>query len=612
MRKPGTGAALAALAAAQFTVMLATSIVNVALPQIRDGAGLSDGGTTWVVNAYGLAFGALLLAGGRAADLLGHRRVLLAGLAAFGGASLVAALATAPGPLIAARAAQGAGAAAIAPAALALVMSLFPPGPRRGRALGVWGAVSGAGGAAGVLLGGLVTQAWGWPAIFYTVAAGSLAVLAAVAIAVPQPGRRAAGRFDALGTAAVTLALTSLVWGLTTARDQGWTDGRVLGAFAVSVLLGAVFVLAERRHPDPLVPPRLLAGGRVVAGNALMALFGSVWIALFFFLPLYQQQVLGQSPLLTGLGQLPLAGAIMAGSALAPRLTARIGAASALPAALLAEAAGLLWLSRISVDGSYLTDVLGPSVLVGLGLSVAFVRLTDLSLDGVAKQDAGVAGGLVNTTRQVGGAIGLAVLATLAGSLTANSTRPPLEALTDGYRTAFAVSVGLLTATALLAAYLTRSTRPAERKTAMRTIDDTAPVIVRLSTTIDAPLEKVWALHTGIDAWPSWNADIDNAVADGPVEPGGSFRWRTHGLDITSTVYEVIPGERIVWGGPASGIDGVHVWTFAADGDRVTVRTEESWSGAPVEAAADQLGQALQQSLESWLAALKDRAEQPA
>ncbi|GAB2855370.1 SRPBCC family protein [Actinocorallia aurea] len=146
----------------------------------------------------------------------------------------------------------------------------------------------------------------------------------------------------------------------------------------------------------------------------------------------------------------------------------------------------------------------------------------------------------------------------------------------------------------------------------MRTIDETAPVIVRLSTTIDAPIDRVWALHTGIDAWPTWNGDIDTAVLDGPVEPGSSFQWTTHGLDITSTVYEIVPGERIVWGGPASGIDGVHVWTFTADGDRVTVHTEESWAGAPVEAAVEQLGQALHASLESWLAALKTRAEQAA
>ncbi|MET7759219.1 MFS transporter [Streptomyces sp. NPDC005389] len=473
---PRPWAALVALAGAQFTVMLATSIVNVALPQIRAGVGLSDSGTTWVVNAYGLAFGALLLAGGRAADLLGGRRVLLAGLGLFGAASLTAGLANTPEVLIAARAVQGLGAAAVAPAALALLTGLFPPGPERGRALGVWGAVSGAGGAAGVLLGGALTQAWGWPWIFHAVAGGSLLVLGAVAVTVtpPSDGEPTAlsgdeqpkrGRFDLPGTASVTLALTALVWGLTDARRFGWADAQVLGTLAIAVVLLVVFALIERRHPHPLLPPRLFADARVGTGNALMALLGSVWIALFFFLPLYQQHVLGSSPLATGLGQLPLAGAIMLGSASAPRVARRIGPSATVTAALLTEAGGLLWLARIGADGSYAVDVLGPSLLIGLGLSIAFVQLTALSVEGVPRTDAGLAGGLVNTTRQMGGAIGLAALATVAGSVTAhaeNGGRPHLEALTAGYRTAFAVSAAVLTVTAVLALILARraSRRP--------------------------------------------------------------------------------------------------------------------------------------------------------
>lgn len=464
------GATLAVLATAQFTVMLATSIVNVALPQIRTGVGLSDGAVTWVVNAYGLAFGALLLAGGRAGDLLGRRRVLIAGLALFAAASLAAGLASASGVLITARAVQGLAAAAIAPAALALTMEQFPSGPGRGRALGVWGAVSGAGGAGGVLLGGVLTQAWGWPWIFHSVALGSALVLAAVAALVPpEAGRaagwnaeratgRATGRFDLLGTATVTLALTCLVWGLTTARGAGWSDDRVVEALGAAALLLTAFAVIERRRPNALIPARLLTTGQVATGNLLMALLGSVWIALFFFLPLYQQQVLGSGPLATGAGQLPLAGANMLGASLAPRISRRIGATTTVIAALLTEAAGLLWLSRISADGSYLTDILGPSVLIGLGLSIAFVQLTALAVDGVPPQDAGLAGGLVNTTRQVGGAIGLAVLTTLAGSVTTHAAthQPHLAALTAGYRTAFAISAAVLTATALLTVLLTR------------------------------------------------------------------------------------------------------------------------------------------------------------
>ncbi|WP_406306628.1 MFS transporter [Streptomyces sp. NBC_00885] len=476
-RAPRPGAVLAALAAAQFTVMLATSIVNVALPQIRAGVGLSDGGTTWVVNAYGLAFGALLLAGGRAADLLGRRRVLIAGLALFAAASLSAGLATTPGVLIAARAVQGLAAAAIAPAALALTMDQFPSGPGRGKALGVWGAVSGAGGAGGVLLGGVLTQAWGWPWIFHTVALGAALVLAAVAVLVPRADGHKAGRFDLLGTATVTLALTCLVWSLTTARGAGWTDGRVLGALVAAAALLAAFAVIERRRPNALIPPRLFTTGQVAAGNLLMALLGSVWIALFFFLPLYQQQVLGSSPLATGAGQLPLAGANMLGAALAPRIARRIGASATVTAALLTEAAGLMWLSRISAHGSYLADLLGPSIVIGLGLSIAFVQLTALAVDGVPREDAGLAGGLVNTTRQVGGAIGLAALATLAGSVTAHASthQPHLEALTAGYRTVFTVAAAVLAATSLLALLLTRSTGPRPATTSTGPASDPQP-----------------------------------------------------------------------------------------------------------------------------------------
>ncbi|WP_432012121.1 MFS transporter [Streptomyces cucumeris] len=471
-RAPRPGVALAALAAAQFTVMLATSIVNVALPQIRSGVGLSDGGTTWVVNAYGLAFGALLLAGGRAADLLGRRRVLIWGLGLFSVSSLTAGLAASPGLLIAARAVQGLGAAAIAPAALALAMGLVPTASGRGRALGVWGAVSGAGGAGGVLLGGVLTQAWGWPWIFHSVALGAALVLAAVAALVPREtggeAGREAGRFDLLGAVTVTLALTCLVWGLTTARGTGWTDTGVLSALVGAAALFAAFAVIELRRPHALLPPRLFTTGRVAAGNLLMALLGSVWIALFFFLPLYQQQVLGSGPLATGAGQLPLAVANMFGAAVAPRLSRRVGATVTVTAALLTEAAGLLWLSRMSAHGSYVADILGPSVLVGFGLSVAFVQLTALAVDDVPPQDAGLAGGLVNTTRQVGGAIGLAALATLAGSVTADAAarQPHLEALTAGYRAAFTLSAAVLAVTALLALVLTRRTGPRTETTA--------------------------------------------------------------------------------------------------------------------------------------------------
>ncbi|MGW1811842.1 MFS transporter, partial [Streptomyces sp. NPDC002078] len=251
-----------------------------------------------------------------------------------------------------------------------------------------------------------------------------------------------------------------------------------LGAAAA---LLAAFGVIELRRPNALIPPRMFTTGRVAAGNLLMALLGSVWIALFFFLPLYQQQVLGSSPLAAGMGQLPLAVANMLGSALAPRLSRRIGATATVTAALLTESAGLMWLSRISADGSYFVGVLGPSILVGLGLSIAFVQLTALAVDGVPPQDAGLAGGLVNTTRQVGGAIGLAALATLAASVTANAAvhRSHVEALTAGYRVAFTVSSAVLAVTAFLAPLLTR--RTGERTATAPTCPASGPYTPRAS-----------------------------------------------------------------------------------------------------------------------------------
>ncbi|WP_405018399.1 MFS transporter [Kitasatospora sp. NBC_00070] len=458
---------LAVLAAAQFVVVLSTSIVNVALPAIRAGVGLSGGGMTWVVNAYGLAFGALLLLGGRVADLTGRRRVLLGGLAVFLAASAAAALADGPGQLIAARALQGVGAAAIAPAALSLVMQVYPPGPGRGRALGVWGAVSGAGGAAGVLLSGVLTATLGWQSVFHTSALGAALVLAAAVRLVPGDTPSGAGprRVDLVGAVTVTAALVVLVHGLTLAGRSGWTDPWAVASGGVAAVLLAVFVRTERRHPAPLLPPRLLRTGSVAAANLLMALLGAVWIGLFFFLPLYQQQVLGNGPLQAGLSQLPLAAANILGSSLAPRAARRFGAVPTLAGSLALLSGGLVWLAGISVTGGFATDVLGPTLLIGLGLGVAFVQLTAAAVTGVPGPDAGLASGLVNTTRQIGGAVGLAVLATLAAARTAavGAGQPHVVALTAGYRTAFLVSAGVAALAAALTPFVARAPRPTAR-----------------------------------------------------------------------------------------------------------------------------------------------------
>ncbi|MFI1470121.1 MFS transporter [Streptomyces wuyuanensis] len=386
---------LVALATAQFLVVLSTSIVNVALPRIRAGLDLSDTGQAWTVNAYVLAFGALLLTGGRAGDVHGLRRVFLLGTGLFALASLGAALAPTAAVLIACRAVQGIGAALLAPTALALVLTLYPDGQRRGTALGVWGAVSGAGGAAGVLLSGLLTSLYGWRAVFVVMMPLAVAVLVAVRLLVGADRPRGA-TLDAPGAVTVTAGLAALTYGL-----SGPWPLAVIG-----LLLLGLFAVLQRRTTDPLLPARM----RVVAvPNVLMALLGAVWLGLFYFLPLYQQRTLGYSPWEAGLTQLPLALVIT----LASWATGRTSGRLVLPAGLLVLAAGLAWLSRTPADGTFLADLLGPTLLIGAGLGVAFVRLTAMASAGLSAADSGLAGGLVNSTRQIGGAGGLSFLTLL-------------------------------------------------------------------------------------------------------------------------------------------------------------------------------------------------------
>ncbi|GGR19034.1 MFS transporter [Streptomyces aurantiogriseus] len=406
--------------------MLNTSVVNVALPAIGSDLKLSPTGLAWIVNAYLIAFGALLLVGGRLADLLGHRRMFTIGLLLFVAGSCAASLTYGAGPLIAARAVQGVGAAVLSPAALAVLLSLWPAGAGRGRALGIWGAASAAGGAAGVLFGGLLTSALGWWSIFAVSAVVATPVLLAVPGLIPRGVRRAEGRLDLPGTLAATVGLVLLVYGLGS-RDGSTLQSTVIPSAGLALLL--CLAPLERRASHPLIPPVLLKNRAVVVGNLLMLLLGMVWVGTFFFLPLYQQKVLDYSPLTTGLTQLPLSAALMAASALAGRLRATL-----LPG-FLALAAGLFWLARLPVDGTFAADLLGPTVLIGVGLGLAFVPLTALGVNGVEARHAGVAGGLINTTRQVGGAIGLAVLTPLAVSGVGTAVTGP-AALAHGYRRA--------------------------------------------------------------------------------------------------------------------------------------------------------------------------------
>ncbi|GAA1292515.1 MFS transporter [Streptomyces javensis] len=386
---------LAVLATAQFLVVLSTSIVNVALPQIRAGLDLSDTGQAWTVNAYVLVFGALLLPGGRAGDVYGLRRVFLLGIGLFALSSLGAALAPTTIVLIACRAVQGIGAALLAPTALALVLTRYSDKRRRGTALGVWGAVSGAGGAAGVLLSGLLTSLYGWRAVFVVMVPLALAVLVAAWLLVGADRPRG-GSLDAPGAVTVTAGLVALTYGL----SGPWP----LAAIGLALL--GLFAVLQRRAADPLLPARMSV---VAVPNVLMALLGAVWLGLFYFLPLYQQRTLGYSPLEAGLTQLPLALVIT----LSSWATGKVSGRHVLPVGLLVLAAGLAWLSRTPADGTFAVDLLGPTLLIGLGLGPAFVRLTALSSTGVPAADNGLAGGLVNATRQIGGAIGLSFLTLL-------------------------------------------------------------------------------------------------------------------------------------------------------------------------------------------------------
>ncbi|AKU95619.1 Drug resistance transporter EmrB/QacA subfamily [Labilithrix luteola] len=446
------------LALAQFVVVMNTSVVNIALPSIRLGLGLSPVELTWVINAYVLAFGGLLLAGGRAADVFGRSRVFTVSLAAFGVTSLGAAVAPGAGFLIAFRGLQGIAAAVLSPAALSIALTLYPKGHARSVALAVWGVVSGAGGAAGVIAGGMLTTTFGWRSVF-------VAALPFVGLSLVMPSSQGTSStessdrptFDVLGAVLVTGALGLLTFSLAGITHHGWLSTRTMGLFVIGALLLVAFVEVERRSMAPLVRLGLFANPSVRFANAAMTLVGGAWLALFFFLPLYQQQVLGYSALRTGLTQLPLAVAIMVASTQVRRITVRLGARTTLVGGLVLLTVGLAGFSRIRVDATFLGHLLGPSLLVGLGLGVAFVELTSLGTHGVAPAESGLASGLVNATRQCGGAMGLALLVSLAASRTGSAAEPGVAALTEGYRTAF-LAASVLTGVATLLAL--RAPRP--------------------------------------------------------------------------------------------------------------------------------------------------------
>ncbi|MFJ2193813.1 MFS transporter [Kitasatospora sp. NPDC087861] len=454
---PRRWAALAVLAVAQFMVVLDSSIVNIALPDIGTGLHMSAPSLSWVVTAYVLTFGGLLMLGGRIADLRGRRSTFLTGLVGFATASAVAGFASSAGMLIAARAVQGSAAALMSPAALSLVTTLFA-GSERPKALGVWGAVAGSGGAAGVLLGGVLTGTLGWPAIFF-VNLPVAAVVAAGALRYVPRSSGTGGRVDLPGAATLTAGLALIVYGLSQSHDSGFGSPLVLSALGLGAVLLAAFVATERAVAHPLVPLRIFRLRTVTSANAVMAAVGATTVGLFFFLSLYLQRVLHYTPLKAGLSQLPLALTITAAAWLAPRLAARTGVKTVLVTGPLLLTAGLGWFSTASVHGTYAGDVLGPALLVGAGLGLSFVSINVTAAAKVAPSDAGLAGGLINTTQQVGGAIGLALLSAIATSRTATAG-PTLASVNSGYQAAFLTAAAIAAAAALLAGLIAPRTSP--------------------------------------------------------------------------------------------------------------------------------------------------------
>jgi EmrB/QacA subfamily drug resistance transporter len=442
--------ALALLAVAQFVVVLDASIVNVALPSIGKDLDFSQSNLAWVVNAYVLTFGGFLLLGGRFADLLGRRRVFISGLILFAAASLAGGFAQSEAWLIAARSVQGLGAAILSPAALSIVTTIFTEGADRNKALGVWGAVAGSGGAAGVLLGGVLTETLGWQwVLFVNVPIGLAAAFLAPRLIPESRDAEAARSFDVAGAVSVTAGLSVLVYALVDATDAGWGSTQTVGLLGLSALLLIAFAVIETRSTHPLVPFRFFRLRTVTGSNAVALLVGASLFSMFFFISLYMQQVLGYSALKAGVAYLPLAVTIMISAGIASQLTTRVGFKPVLAAGLVFIAAGLLWFAQVSPDGTYLADILGPSLLAAVGLGFSFVPVTIGAVAGVTERDSGLASGLINTTQQIGGALGLAILATVANSRTddvmASSHGDPAglpRALTEGFQSAFTVGAG--------------------------------------------------------------------------------------------------------------------------------------------------------------------------
>jgi EmrB/QacA subfamily drug resistance transporter len=439
--------AFAVLAVAFFMTIVDLTIVNVALPTIGRELHFSETNLQWVVTAYGLAFGGFLLLGGRAADLLGRRRMLMAGLALFTAASLACALATTDGSLIVTRGIQGLGAAIILPSALSIVMNMFEEGPERNKALGAWGAIAASGATVGLIAGGLLTRYAGWEYIFYLNVPIGVATLALAPRLVPESRldtqRR---RFDVAGAITGTGALLVLVYALSQAPQHGWSSGRTIGLLAVAAALLSGFLAIETRVEAPLLPLRIFRVRTLAGANAVGLLLGGSFYAFIFVGTLYMQQVLRYSALETGLAWLAASLTSVALAGLAQALVTRISAKLVLAAGMAMIGGGILWATAIPVTGSFWSDLAGPFFVAGAGTAFAFIPVSIAGLAGVAGNEAGLASGLLNTSQQVGGAIGVAVASTIAASrfdtLVSSGVAAPV-ALTAGFQRALWVCAAI-------------------------------------------------------------------------------------------------------------------------------------------------------------------------
>jgi EmrB/QacA subfamily drug resistance transporter len=438
---------------AQFMVILDGTVVNVALPSIQRDLGLSEANLQWIVNAYTLVFGGFLLLGGRAGDLLGRKRLFLGGVVVFTLASLLNGLAVNSGMLIGSRALQGLGAAFISPAALSIISTTFEEGKERGKALGIWAAIASGGSAVGLVLGGVLTQAFSWPWIFFiNVPIGIAAFLLSSRLIPESIDEHAARSFDVLGAVTVTGGLMALVYGIVKGPQDGWTAGATLGTLGLAAVLLVSFVIVELRARSPLVRLDIFRVRTLTAANVTMFLVASGLFAMFFFNSLYIQRVLDYGPLEAGLAFLPFTAGIMISAGLASQLTTRLGVRPIALTGMLVTTIGMLLLLRIPVGGSYLVDVFPSIMLTSLGMGAVFVPLTLVATMGLPDSDQGLASGLFNTSQQVGGAVGLAILATIAASHTASGEK---AALVHGFHWAFAgAAVFVLVALVALVALL--------------------------------------------------------------------------------------------------------------------------------------------------------------